>query len=337
MKKLKFILIPLIILFFAFWLGPRPEFPDILDGSISKMEISLDSLDKYVSQKDAYLPNLKLDNESRIIWSDSLRKTPYSLVYLHGFSASPMESADLPEQVARRYGMNLYIPLLAGHGQDDIESFKGLKPNDLIRSSKEAIAIGNLLGDHVVLMSCSTGSTLGTYLGALNPDMVDVMLMYSPNFRLADPFASMITGPWGKELAITIGGEYWNKDKVWDSVTTQYWTTIYRTEGLIALQKLIDDSMSDEIIKSITDPYFIGYYFKNKDEQDPTISTEAILEFTELTATPVEQKKVIAFPDAEAHVITNPAKSKQSEDVKMETFLFLEEVIGLKPIDYLLR
>ena len=100
-------------------------------------------------------------------------------------------------EFAKRYGCNLYLPRLAGHGIDDDDSFSDLRPEDLIASAKEAIAIGQLLGEKLILMSCSTGSTLSIYLSAENPEIVDAQFMFAPNIALHDPSAKLMTGPWG--------------------------------------------------------------------------------------------------------------------------------------------
>ena len=122
-------------------------------------------------------------------------------MYLHGFSASPMEGDPLHRELAERYGANLYLPLLSGHGLDNPESFKDLMPRDLIMSARRAITIGTALGKKVILMSCSTGSTVGTYVASYNPDLIHAHLMYSPNIDLKDKKSRLIVNPWGLQMA----------------------------------------------------------------------------------------------------------------------------------------
>lgn len=332
MKILKgFVLLSAVIIL-AYFLGPRPEAAPITSPDIAEWNISLDSLYDYVRYKDLDIPNLKPDNKSRIIWADSIRKTPYSLVYLHGFSASPMESFPTHITFAKRFGMNLYLPLLAGHGRDDIDSFEHLKPNDLIKSAKEAIAIGQLLGEQVIVMSCSTGSTLSIYLAAANKELIDGMIMYSPNIRLNDPTAGMITRPWGAQILKAVVGEYWNFDQKVDENTTNFWTTTYRSEGLITLQQLLDDTMQPKVFQQVTQPYFIGYYYKNEEEKDQTISTDAIMKYHEQTITPDHMKELVAFPDAGAHVIANPLKAQNVAAVFKATADYAENILKLTPV-----
>lgn len=336
MKKAPLIVITGCFLVISiFFLGPKVTFTPLEDPGVALWDISLDSLDLYVHLKGAEVPGLKPDNESRIIWADSIRKTHYSLVYLHGFSASPLESHPLPFEVARRYGMNLYLPLLAGHGQDNKDSFKELQPNDLVKDAKEALAIGQLLGEDVIVISCSTGSTLAIYLAGANKELVDALIMYSPNIALYNRMAKLMTGPWGRQILLGVAGEYRLPDSTTTAAGHQYWTTTYHNEGLIALQSLLDQTMKQEVFEKVEQPYFIGYYYKNEKEQDKTISVEAIRRFDEQTGTPDRLKRLVAFPDAGEHVIANPIKSKSVAAVRDSTFQFMEAVLSLSPLEEL--
>ncbi|WP_421895400.1 alpha/beta hydrolase [Marinoscillum sp.] len=333
MKRLLKILIFPLVLFFIYFFGPRPQFDELEAPNIELMDISLDSLDRYVKVKDLNIPDLKPGNESLIVWADSVRKTRYSVVYLHGFSASPMESNPTHLNFAKAFGFNIYLPLLAGHGRKSIESFADLQPNDLIRDAKEAIAIGQLIGEDVIVMSCSTGSTLAIYLAGENKELIDALIMYSPNIALKDPTAQLVTGPWGSQIIQWVVGPYWNPNAPdEDGDAQKYWTRTYRTEGLIALQSLLDQTMTPEVFKAITQPYFVGYYYKNETEQDGTISTEAIRSFVSQTATPELQRMVVTFPDAGEHVIANPLKGRSVQEVQDSTARFAEQILKLNPM-----
>lgn len=190
---------------------------------------------------------LKNNNEARTIWADSVGKqTEYSIVYLHGFSASPMEADPIHRNIAASYGCNLYLARMKGHGINNVDAFEKLSPKDMVQSAKEAVAIGKKIGKKVILMSCSTGGTLALYLSANDPEII-ANILFSPNIALADPNSALLTGPWGLQLArLFIGGKYreWKPEN--DSVA-QYWTTKYRVEGIIALKQLLNMTMNDEI------------------------------------------------------------------------------------------
>lgn len=320
----------LLILLVGYVLGPKPDYPPF-DAEIPSLEVSLQDLDGYVAQQEAGIANLKPNNESRIIWSDSVRKTPYAVVYLHGFSASPMEGHPTHEAFAKRYGCNLYIPRLAGHGLDDKESFLNLSPGDLIESAKKAIAIGKKLGDKLILMSCSTGSTLSIYLAALNSEDIEALILYSPNIALADPASALLTKPWGLQLARSILGTYRNIGGSSDEEGAKYWTQVYRTEGIVSLQVLLEQTMQPQIFEKINMPYFLGYYYKDETEHDQVVSVKAIQAFPGLTSTPEDQIHVVAFPNAGNHVITSDLYSGELEAVQQESYAFAENILGMSP------
>lgn len=311
-------------------LGPRPDFPTY-DAKIPSLQVPLEKLDQYIAQQEAKFPNIKPENESRIIWADSIRKTPYSVVYLHGFSASAMEGAPINMEFAKRYGCNLYLPRLAEHGLDDEDAYLKLTPSGLVKTAKEAIAIGKILGDKVIVMSCSTGGTLSTFLAAHNPADIEAQIMYSPNFQIYNSSSKLLTMPWGMQLGKAMSGDYYSWSHKNPEVP-KYWSMRYRMEGLVALQALIDETMTDEVFKKITQPTFLGFYYKNEDEQDKVISTTAIRHFYETIQTPKNKKEMIEFPNVDSHVITSGLQSKDLESVRMATFKFAEEVLGFKPI-----
>ena len=320
-------LLPIIVIA-ALVLGPKNHY-DQVDGKIKLLDIPLEQLDEYIEKKEAKIANIRPDNEARIIWADSLQKTPYSVVYLHGFSATWFEGNGIHEPFAKRYGFNLYLSRLAQHGIADKESFGSLTPKEYIDSAKEAIAIGHLIGEKVIVMSCSTGGTLGIYLEGENPDLIDAQFLYSPNVDLAFAGSELLTMPWGTHIVNNLIGEYRKIEDTKARKDLNYVTSEYKTEGVIGLKALIEQTMTPEIFAKVTKPYFMGYYYKNEEEQDPVVSVAAMLEFDKYSKTPAAQKRVIAFPNTKDHVIVNTLKSKDILSVQEATFRYAEEVLGL--------
>lgn len=319
-----------IILISALALGPKNHY-DQVEGKIKLLDIPLEQLDQYIQDKEAKVANIRPDNEARIIWADSLKKTPYSVVYLHGFSATWFEGNGIHEPFAERYGCNLYLPRLAQHGIADKESFGSLTPQEYINSAKEAIAIGQLIGEKVIVMSCSTGGTLGIYLEGENPDLIDAQFLYSPNVDLAFAASELLTMPWGLPLANTVFGEYRKIGEFHSREDLNYVTSEYKTEGVVGLKALIEQTMTPETFAKVTKPYFMGYYYKNEEEQDPVVSVAAMLEFDKYSKTPTDQKRALAFPNVKDHVMVNTIKSKDISSVQTATYRYAEEVLGLTP------
>lgn len=310
--------------------GPRPGYPGF-NGKLPKLKMKLSELDEFLRNKEAGVQKLKPGNESRIIWADSVRKTPYSIVYLHGWSACSHEGDPVHREFAERYGCNLYLPRLAGHGLDDKESFADLTPGDLVESAKEALAIGRLIGEKVILMSCSTGGTLSIYLAAENPEAVHAQLLFSPNIDIYAGASELLTLPWGKQIAEAMNGRYFSFTPK-DEKAYAYWTTTYRTQGLVTLKSLIETTMTNETWSKVRQPLFMGYYYKNEEEQDKTVSVEEMHRFYAAVSTPEHLKREVAFPDAGHHVVVSGINSNDLASVRKESYRFAEEVLGLKPV-----
>ena len=153
---LKTLLVLTALLGLAYAFGPRhapPQLPAILPD-LEKPLPSPPDLEQRIAQSESRQP-VKPHNEARIVWhnAENPQKTPYAVVYLHGFSASQKEGEPTHLQFAKRYGCNLYLSRLYGHGLDKPEQFKDLTADKLLQSAMEAVNIGRMMGDKVILMS----------------------------------------------------------------------------------------------------------------------------------------------------------------------------------------
>ena len=331
MKYIKYTFILVLVVGTVFILGPKKEFEPakLLDTEI---DISLADLEKYVAEKEADIKDLKPDNQARIIWAnDSLkRKTEYAIVYLHGFSASQEEGAPLHEDFAKRYGLNLYLSRLEDHGRPDSNSFIQLTPENFLQSAEDAIDIGKKLGDKVIVMSCSTGGTLSAILAGAGED-IHSMIMYSPNIDIYDPMSSLLVYPWAEELSSLVMGGTYNRI-VYDTLAQKYWNSIYHTNALFTIKTLIRDYMTEENFAKIKIPVFVGYYYKDEENQDKVVSVARMLDFYDQISTPDSLKRKVAFPEAGKHVISSHIMSKDIKGVYLETCKWAEEVLHLKPV-----
>ncbi|MFT6807851.1 MAG: pimeloyl-ACP methyl ester carboxylesterase [Saprospiraceae bacterium] len=312
----------LVILIIAFVAGPRPTFKKI-DNKPSSKSYDIETLDYEVAKREAAVQFLKPDNEARVVWADSIpSKTKYSLVYLHGFSASQAEGAPVHINLAKRLGANLYLPRLSGHGIDTKEAMSNLTPGILIKNAKDAIAIGKSIGEKVIVMGCSTGGTLGIYLAANDP-AIEALILLSPNIAIKDPTAAMVTGPWGEELAYQMIGPY----REFDGTTNPYWSDKYSTNGIIALQALLDQTMTNKVFEKVTCPVYCGYYYKDEDNQDPVVSVDAMLDFKEHIGTPSAKVLFQPFANVGNHVIASKYKTDNWKEVEDGVFAYLQNKI----------
>ncbi|MEZ5008505.1 MAG: alpha/beta hydrolase [Chitinophagales bacterium] len=327
-KGLLLLLILLIIVYFA---GPKAPKAKI-DAELPIINATTQTVEAYVALQEAQVENIKPNNASSIVWADSVgQKTPYVLVYLHGFSASPMEGDPIHFETAERYDCNLYLPRLYGHGIATEDAFLDLTPEKLMATAKEAIAVGKLLGDSLILMSCSTGGTLSLYLAAHHPEIAGI-ITYAPNIDIADKTSAVLVMPWGLQLTRkAMGGKY--REFAASDEAKKYWTHRYRLEGLVALKSLLKATMKESTFQAIKQPVFAGYYYKNEDEKDDIVSIDRINEMFEQLGTPDKLKRKVAFANANTHVINSKLMSEEIERVRQETFKFCEEVLGLQAKD----
>jgi esterase/lipase len=199
-------------------------------------------LDEHLAGSESQVRGLKPGCEKSIVWADHTTKgkTEFSLVYLHGFTASRKDIEPCCSQLQRHLKANMFMTRLAGHGCGP-NGFRHVTPIEWLRDTQEAIRIGKAIGERVIVIGTSTGGTLACWAAAQNQDIAALVLI-SPNFGVQydSPFqrlqVSLIRGPWGVQLArsfvpdaIFVG--------IAEPVTGQadVYTTQYRVEGLVAL------------------------------------------------------------------------------------------------------
>ncbi|WP_323771329.1 alpha/beta hydrolase [Antarctobacter sp.] len=158
----------------------------LLDGGI----------DPYLAASEARVPGIRAGAEKRVHWSATPEaQTDWAVVYIHGFSAAPDEIRPVPDHVARGLGANLVFTRLKGHGRDG-PAMAEATVEGWMQDVAEALAIGHRVGRRVLVMGTSTGATLATL--ALHEGMgagVAGAVMVSPNYKVADPKAALITWP----------------------------------------------------------------------------------------------------------------------------------------------
>ena len=330
-KSVRIILIIILLPVLVYRLGPQAPKP-VLNNILPEPGCTIENIDRFIQEKESKLV-IKLDNESRIYWNnDTLHEqTDYCLLYLHGFSASWYEGYPTHQNFAKRFGMNAYIPLLADHGLVTEDPLLNMTPDHLYDSAKEALVLAHLLGEKVIVMGTSTGGTLALKLAADFPDMIDGLILLSPNVRINNPKAFLLSGPWGLQIARKVyDSNYRVTNEDFDCKECQYWNCKYRLEATVYLQQLIDATMNQKTYSKVKAPLFAGYYYKDETHQDEVVRVDAIIDMFGKVATPESKKRKQAFPNAGEHVIGGELFSGSLEEVQQACFLFGEEVLGLQ-------
>lgn len=177
MKRFKGLLVAVVALVVIYFMGPNPKTPTY-NKTLPELPSNLTQLEDYIKNNESTF-KIKPNNEARIVWAnDSIKqKTPYVVLYLHGFSASQEEGNPVHTNFAKSFGSNLYLARLSEHGLVSAEPMKEMTADKLWNSAVEAYAIAKQLGDKVIIMSTSTGGTLSLMLCAAYPEIHAQLLL----------------------------------------------------------------------------------------------------------------------------------------------------------------
>jgi len=323
MKNLIFCSVPIAVLIIIYLLGPTPSLAEY-PNKLPQVPKALADVENYIAEHESKY-NIREGCRAEIIWVDSIpQKTEYSLVYLHGFSASHEEGNPGHFALADSLKANLYLTRLHAHGINSQEPLLDFNADSLIRSAQDALAVGQALGEKVILVGTSTGGTLALILAAKHPELVHELVLYSPNIAIADPTAVLLNDPWGLEIAnLVLGSNY--REYEAPAPVPQFWDTRYRIESLIELEELLEVYMTSELFSTIEQPTFVGYYFKNQEEQDKVVSVAAIEEMYQQLGTKEPNKHAVAFAEVGDHVIASKHKTEHFQKVVDSTVVFLKK------------
>lgn len=250
-------------------LGPVNSLGPNVASPRAQVPKDLFQLDRWLAQREAKVAHLRELTAKEVVWANKKpQQTPWSVVYIHGFSASKLETAPLTLQVAQALGANVFYTRLDGHGQGSSELGQAT-PQNWFADINEAIEIGKLLGQKVVVISCSTGSTLATWF-ALSERAKDVFahVFISPNFGPKDKRAEMINWPWGHQLAFAIEGP--NRGELSrDNRQNIGWTMVYPTQALFPMMALTKQVRESDL-STFKQPVLI-FYSQSDQVVDPEL------------------------------------------------------------------
>lgn len=312
-------------------MGPKPEVP-VLAPSASWTDVpdSVSQIDAYIAAKESKTV-LKPGNEARVIWADSTKpiKTKVVFMYVHGFSASPMEGDPLHREVAKKFGANLLLARVAGHGVPDSDStFAAVTADEYYQSVENYYAIAKKLGDEVVVLGTSFGGAMSLILAANHPE-IKALLLYGPCIAIKDPNATLLDNPWGLQMAHLITGSDYRDIPVMAPGHAENWSLHYRLEGVVAVQNLLTHAMKKDVFEKVKMPVFLGYYYKDEEHQDNVVSVDAMKVMFEQIGTPPGLKKAEAFPNSGNHVITSNLLGKLTDKPIASSEAFLRDVVKL--------
>ena len=330
-RLLKWIFIILVVLIAVYLLGPDPSTPTYTN-TLPSVPADAAALENYIKQNEAQ-HKVKPENEARIIWANdsSKQKTAYSIIYLHGFSASQEEGDPVHTNIAKKFGCNLFLARLAEHGIDTSEQMMNLTAENYWESVKQAYAIGQQLGNKVIVMGTSTGGSNALQLAANFPEIASIFLL-SPNIAIFDSNAFLTNNPWGLQLVRLVKGSNYNITKDQRDIYKQHWYSKYRLESIVALQEYLETAMIPATFNKITQPTLLLYYYKDEVHQDSVVKVSAMLKMFDELGTVADQKRKTPMPNTGDHVMGSYIKSNDYQGVEAEITRFMTDVLKMQMI-----
>lgn len=246
----------LVALALLWWLGPRPRV--VLEWLAEELPVDIERLTDWLNDSEAGF-EVTPGAEKHIDYANPQqpRQTEYVVLYLHGFSATRQELSPIPERLAERLGANYYGARLSGHGEDG-ERLGDVSAGDWLRDTAEAWQVACQLGRRVIILSCSTGGTLATWL-AEQPsaqERLAALVLVSPNFQMRHWATRLFGWPWSRYWVRFLSGSH-RVIEAENEGAAKYWTHHYPMKVLHELQALVQAVRSSEVEAIRTPTLFI--------------------------------------------------------------------------------
>lgn len=283
-------------------------------------------IDAYFAKVEGRVADVQPGAQKRVIWArEAGAKTPLSVVYFHGFSASSEEIRPVPDRIARALGANLIYTRFAGHGIiNGGEALAAATVNDWMFDAAEALAVARKVGERVIIISTSTGGTIAAE--ALVQEMgksVAAVVLISPNFGINNPQAFMLTWPAARYWLPAVAGKKQDFEAV-SEAHERFWTLRYPTTAVMALGALVKHARGLDFA-AIDVPAL--FYYSDADQVVMPQVTDTIVENW---GGPVQRAApdMGAGDDPNAHVISGDIRSPSTVNATVDTILaWLGEVL----------
>ena len=259
-------------------------------------------------------------------------------LYIHGFSAARGEGELVVDTLAMEWSANTWYLRLPGHGGPGT-AMATATPQSYFDTVTDALGMAKRLGDKVVVVSTSTGASLGMWAAATYPDHVDALIMASPLVEYRDPKGNYLLGSvHGQWLAEQILGTERNVRWTIDPEQRKgehydrHWTWRYPTKAIVTLDDVRRYATQPETLAEVHQPTLLVYYYKDEAHQDATISVGAARSaFAALNGgTPHPLSRSVAIADG-AHVLMSEHVRTDKDAVLTALRDFLREVVGSPP------
>ena len=296
--------------------GPRPRM-----GVLTEVPSVGENVEAYLAAAEADVPDIRPGAQKGVVWADPAARapTPWSIVYLHGFSADRHEVEPLVGDLAAGMGANVFFTRLAGHGRD-AAAMGEATVDAWLRDAAEAMEVGRAIGERVLLVGTSTGGTLALWVAG-RPDLAEdlgALVLLSPNLHPRDRRSRLLLWPWGGLIARLLEGPERCFETHGDA-HARHWTECYPTSALLPMMALVE-AVRTSRLEDVRTPTLVIYV---PDDQvvDPR---ETVIGFGRLRADVKALHAVQAPGDPEQHVPAGAVLSPGStEKVRREIAAFI--------------
>lgn len=283
-------------------------------------------LEEWLRQRESRVEGIRPSARSRVVWATEKNRTPFSLVYLHGFKASHGEGDPVHFRVARNLRCNLMLSRLRGHGLNRERPLRDFRPDHLLESARFAMECGLRLGDEVILMGTSTGASLALCLAGMDAyrDRVRALVLYSPLIEFAGVASLLLGNRFLRTLLSLVPGPSWLiRSPSGTSRESEIWYSRYALRGALSLGEFIERHMRPETFARVTQPLFAGYW-----PGDRVASPAAVRRMARQTGGESGHVRLRAYPEAGSHVICSGLLSEAVDPLTEDTLSFLRPLLA---------
>lgn len=309
-------LILLIFLVCAAWLFGPYENAD-LKAAFEPRKFG-EGVQVYFETIEARFDDITPGVEKRVIWAGQQEtRTPVSVLYVHGFSATSEEIRPVPDRIATALGANLVYTRLHGHGRG-ADPMAEATVQGWMRDTAEGLAAARAVGDRVVVIATSTGGTLiaAALQDPVLSEKVDAAILVSPNFGINHPLAFTSTWPFARSIIRLAEGER-RLSTPGTKAEAKYWSYNYPTSSVAVMAALVKAVVALDFSNiNIPTLFWIS-------DDDKVVRPDITRTIADRWGGPVTIKTVTMGPgdDPSSHVISGDIMSPGQTDIAVDGML----------------
>lgn len=146
--------------------------------------LTIDKCKNYLNFKESLEPYLIESAKKEIIFQTENTKTDKVFYVIHGFNANKHECYNVSINLANLFKYNCYFTRMPDHGIYNTERTNNTY-YDYLRTVYNDLIICSLLGDEIIIISASTGSTYSIIASIYFGDKFKITdnIMFSPNIE----------------------------------------------------------------------------------------------------------------------------------------------------------